>query len=94
GGALRLFGRYMYETLLDSALRESPPPALSARLRAVAEDLRFSAKVLAALGAARREADLTPEDVSLSLKAGSWAREVLELARAMDGAAGGAGEPR
>lgn len=91
GGTLRHFGRYMYETLVGSAAREAPWPRLHARVRAVAEDLRFSGQVLADLAAEAEAGGLTAEERALAMKASSWAREVSELVRALEGAAGGAG---
>jgi hypothetical protein len=93
GGTLRHFGRYMYETLVGSGAPEAPGPRLHTRVRAVAEDLRFSGQVLADLAAEAEEDRLTAEERALAMKASSWAREVSELVRAIEGAAGRAGGP-
>jgi hypothetical protein len=94
GTALRHLGRYMYETLVGSDIQEAPGPRAHARVLAVAEDLRFSGQVLAGL-AQEAEADgLTAEETALAMKASSWAREVSELVRAIEGAAGRTGGSR
>lgn len=91
---LRQFGRYMYETLVASDLVQAPdrrlPAPVEPLVRAVAEDLRFSAQVLAGLGEVPEEAGLSAEESALARKAESWSREVLELVRAMEGAVAGA----
>lgn len=76
GGTLRHFGRYMYETLVGGGVRQAPGPRLHARVRAVAEDLRFAGQVLADLAAEAHEDGLTAEERALVMKARSWAREV------------------
>lgn len=93
GAPLRRFGRYMYETILQSGLPGAPAPPVHARFLAVAEDLRFSGQVLADLAAEADEDGVTAEESALAMKASSWAREVSELVRAIEGAAG-AGGPR
>ena len=91
---MRQLGRYMFEALAQEVPEGSAGPPIAARLRAVAEDLRVSAHVLAALGAGRPPAGRTAEEGALVKKAGSWAREALELVRAMEGALAAAGEGR
>ena len=97
GGAatLRQFGRYMYESLVASGLvdvaQSGAPAPVPVQVRAVAEDLRFSAQVLSGLGSESGEAELNPEESALATKAESWAREVLELVRAMEGAVAAGG---
>lgn len=93
GATLRRFGRYMYETLLEGGLQEAPTPSVRAQLRAVAEDLRFSGQVLAGLAAEAKGTGHTTEEKALAIKAESWSREVSELVRAMEGAAGAGGGP-
>ena len=92
--SLRRTGRYMFAAVLESRPEGAPEPPVADRTRALADDLRYSARELARLESGAAGGGLTAEERSLSLKAGSWAREVLELARSMDGAAGGAGEAR
>ncbi|HSL83653.1 MAG TPA: hypothetical protein VLF66_12835 [Thermoanaerobaculia bacterium] len=92
--SLRRTGRYMFAAVLESRPEDAPDPPVADRTRALAEDLRYSAREIARLESGAAGGGLTAEERSLSLKAGSWAREVFELARSMDGAAGGAGEPR
>ncbi len=87
---LREFGRYMYETLLESGFRQTPAAPARAQVRAVAEDLRFSGQVLAGVAAEAEGGGLTSEETPLAMKAGSWAREVTELVRALEGAVGSA----
>lgn len=87
---LRQFGRYIYDTIAESRLQEAREPPVHAELRAVAEDLRFSARGLAHLGRDRK-GSLTAEEAALSKKAESWAREILELVRAIEGASSGTG---
>jgi len=82
----------MFAAVLESRSDSTPAPPVADQTRALAEDLRYSARELARLES--EGGGLTAEERSLSLKAGSWAREVFELARSMDGAAGGAWEPR
>ncbi len=90
----RQFGRYMFDTLAEGGPREALEPRVGARVRALAEDLRFSAQALARLGGARAEGGRPPEEAALAKKAESWAREVLDLVRAMEAASAGAGEVR
>lgn len=88
---LRQFGRYIYDTLMESASEEGALPGVGSQVRALAEDLRFSAQGLARLATVRRSPGLAPEELALAMKAESWAREVLELVRAIEGAAAGGG---
>jgi hypothetical protein len=91
GATLRHLGRYMYETLIESGSREVLEPPVRARVRAAADDMRFSAQVLAELAAEAKDAGLPPEEAALAMKADSWAREILGLVRSIEGAAGSAG---
>ncbi len=92
---MRQLGRYMFEALIQEEVTGgSPGPPIGSRLRAVADDLRASAQYLAAIGAARRPADRTPEADALVKKAASWARSTLEIVRAMEGALAAVGEGR
>ncbi|HSL82745.1 MAG TPA: hypothetical protein VLF66_08205, partial [Thermoanaerobaculia bacterium] len=50
--ALRQAGRHLYDAVLEVDLYELDEPWVRARVRALAEDLRFSGQVLATLGAA------------------------------------------
>jgi len=91
---LRAVGRAMVEAVLALDFREGPQPGVAARVRALAEDLRVSAQVLAWLESDRVAGGLTPEELALAMKAESWAREVAELVQAMEAATGGpGGEP-
>lgn len=90
--ALREAGRYFYDALLEHELREPDEPWVRARVRALAEDLRFTGEVLAYLGEARVEAGLSRGEIDLSTRAESWAAEVTAIVRAMEGALGSAGE--
>lgn len=92
--ALRELGRHMYDSLLEGELPETDEPWVRSRARALARDLRFRAQVLASLGEARVEAGLTPEELALPLKAESWARELSELVRTIEGSLGETGEER
>lgn len=92
--SLRQAGQYMFTTLLESRPAGEPAPPVADQARALAEDLRYSARELARLESASAGGGLSAEELSLSIKAGSWAREVFELARSIDGAAGSAGELR
>ena len=91
---LRQTGRYMFTAVLESRPDSAPAPPVADQTRALAEDLRYSARELARLESEAAGGGMSAEELSLSLKAGSWAREIFELARSMDGAAGGTGEPR
>jgi len=84
--AFREAGRYMYDAVLEHELREPEEPWVHARVRALAEDLRFTAQVLATLGDARIAAGLTAEEMSLAIKAESWAGEVAAIALGIEGA--------
>lgn len=87
GAPLRRFGRYMYETLVESGVQGVVAQSVQARVLAAAEDLRFSGQVLAELSLETKEAGFTPEERALAMKASSWAREVSELVRSIEGAA-------
>ena len=84
--AFRNAGRYMYDAVLEHELREPEEPWVRARVRALAADLRFTAEVLATLADARIEAGLTAEEMSLAMKAESWAGEVIAIALGIEGA--------
>lgn len=92
--SLRHTGRYMFTAVLQSRPEGAPEPPVADQTRALAEDLRYSARELARLESGAGGGGLSAEERSLSLKAGSWAREVFELARSIEGAVGGAGELR
>lgn len=92
--SLRQTGRYMFTAVLESRPDGAPAPPVADQTRALAEDLRYSARELARLESASSGGGLSAEELSLSIKAGSWAREVLELARSIDGASGSTGELR
>lgn len=53
-----------------------------------------TAEVLASLGEERVEAGFTAEEMVLSMKAESWARELSELVSAIEGSLGDSGEER
>jgi hypothetical protein len=84
----------MFTAVLESRPAGAPEPPVAELARALAEDLRYSARELARLESGSAGGRLTAEELSLCRKAGSWAREVFELARSIDGAAGSAGELR
>ena len=84
--AFRDAGRHLYDAVLEHELREPEEPWVRARVRALAGDLRFSAQVLSTLAEARIEADLTTEEMSLAMKAESWAGEVAAIALGIEGA--------
>jgi len=84
--AFREAGRYLYDAVLEHELREPEEPWVRARLRALAADLRFTAQVLATLANARIDAGLTAEEMSLAMKAESWAGEVAGIALGIEGA--------
>ncbi|HEX6199610.1 MAG TPA: hypothetical protein VF150_05040 [Thermoanaerobaculia bacterium] len=86
--ALRQAGRYLYDAVLEVDLFELDEPWVRARVRALAEDLRFSGQVLATLGAARAEAGLTAEELALAMKAEAWAAEVERFADSLESAVG------
>ena len=90
--ALRKTGRLFYDALLEAELPEQTEPWVRARVRAVAQDLRFSADVLASLGDSQRATDLAAEELSLAMRVETWAAEVLVLVRAIESALGGAEE--
>lgn len=92
--SLRPTGRYMFSAVLESRPEGVPEPPIADQTRALAEDLRYSARELARLESSSACGGLSAEELSLSIKAGAWAREVFELARSIDGAAGSAGERR
>ncbi|HSL81240.1 MAG TPA: hypothetical protein VLF66_00605 [Thermoanaerobaculia bacterium] len=92
--SLRQAGQHMFTTALERRPDGVPEPPVADQTRALAEDLRYSARELARLESGVAGGGLTAEELSLSIKAGSWAREVFELARSIDGAAGSAGELR
>lgn len=86
--ALRQAGRHLYDAVLDVDLYELDEPWVRARVRALAEDLRFTAQVLASLGAARVEAGLTAEEAALAVKSEAWAAEVDRFADSLVSAVG------
>ena len=86
--ALREAGRFLYDAVLEHELREPEEPWVRARVRALAEDLRFTSHVLATLGDARVEAGLTAEELALAMKAESWAGEVERFAEILEAAVG------
>lgn len=83
---LRQFGRYMFDTLVETGLEEPRPPRTRAEVHAVAEDLRFSAQALLGLGTVRDRPELSVEEAALATKAESWGREVLEIVRVIESA--------
>lgn len=89
---LKETGRLLYEDLLEAGLPAAGTASgerwVHARVRALALDLRFIGRVLAALAAEPREASLDPEEMSLAMKGQAWGRELDELARAVEAAAG------
>lgn len=89
--SLRQAGRYMFTTVLESRLDSQPGPRIADQVRALAEDLRYSARELARLESESAGGGLTVEETALAMKAGSWAREVSELVRALEAAVGGSG---
>lgn len=94
---LRAAGRVLYEDLLEAGLPAAGTASderwVHARVRALARDLRFIGWVLAALAVEPRQASLDLEETSLAIKAEAWGREVEELARALEAAAGLATRP-
>ncbi|MFW6175548.1 MAG: hypothetical protein ACOC7L_01870 [Acidobacteriota bacterium] len=89
---LRHAGRLLYEDLLEAGLPASGTSSdehwVHARVRALALDLRFIGRVLGSIAAEPLQASLDPEETSLAMKGESWGREVEELARALEAAAG------
>lgn len=81
----------MVEAVLAPSFAGGPGPRVAAQILALAQDLRVSAEALARLEAERTAAGLAPEEAALALKTRSWAREVADLAQAMEAAAGGPG---
>lgn len=92
--ALRAAGRHLYDALLETGLPERPEPWVRARVRALAEDLRFTGQVLATLGDAQVETALTRAEIGLSVGAQRWAGMVEEVARTIDEALQDAEEAR
>jgi hypothetical protein len=90
--ALRETGRHLYDALLECGFPEPAEPWVRSRVRALAEDLRFTGQVLASLGDAPVYAGLTAEEFALAVKADAWAAEVTALVQAMDRALGRAEE--
>lgn len=90
--ALRETGRLFYDALLETELPELTEPWVRARVRAIVQDLRFSADVLASLGGSQGTTDLTAEELSLAIRSETWAAEVMTLVRAIESALGGAAE--
>jgi len=86
--ALRQAGRHLYGAVLEVDLYELDEPWVRARVRALAEDLRFSGQVLATLATARVEAGLTAEELALAMKAEAWAAEVERFADSLESAVG------
>jgi hypothetical protein len=84
--AFREAGRYLYDAVLEHELREPEEPWVRARVRALAADLRFTPQVLSTLADARIDAGLTAEEMSLAMKAESWAGEVAAVALGIEGA--------
>lgn len=85
-GTLRQFGRYMFDTLVESGLEDLRSPRIRSEVNAVAEDLRFSAQVLLGLRSADDRFELRSEEAALAIKAESWGREILELVRVIESA--------
>ena len=88
--ALREAGRHLYDAMLEAELAAPAEAWVRARVRALAEDLRFSGEVLASLGATRLEAELTAEEFTLAVESEAWTDEVMALVRAIERALGGA----
>lgn len=86
--ALREAGRHLYEAVLERELHAPDEPWVRARVRALADDLRFTSQVLATLGDARVEAGLTAEELALAIKAEAWAGEVERFAALLGAAVG------
>jgi len=70
----------------SGAMSKPPEPWIHARLRALAEDLCFSARVLSTLADARVQGGLDTEELALAMKAESWAGEVVAVALGIEGA--------
>jgi hypothetical protein len=92
--ALREAGRYLYDAALEHEIHAPAEPWVRAGVRAVAEDLRFSARVLAAIGDTPVYAGLMDEELRLAMKVEAWAAEVERIAEIMQAAVGPEPEPR
>ncbi|HSL83233.1 MAG TPA: hypothetical protein VLF66_10680 [Thermoanaerobaculia bacterium] len=86
--AFRQAGRHLYDAVLEVDLYELDEPWVRARVRALAEDLRFTALVLTTLAGTRLQAGLTAEEMALATKAESWAGEVDRFAASLEAAVG------
>lgn len=82
--ALSEAGRLFYDALLEAGLPERPEPWVRARVRALAEDLRFTGQVFETLGDARVEAGMTRAEIALSTRAQEWAERVDGVVRTID----------
>lgn len=90
--ALRETGRHLYDALLECGFPGPAEPWVRARVRALAEDLRFTGQALVSLGDTPVYAGLTTEELGLAVKADAWGAEVTALVQAMDRALGSAEE--
>ncbi|MFW6012403.1 MAG: hypothetical protein ACOC92_01695 [bacterium] len=93
-GALRDAGRHLFEACFRLDSPEPGEPRVHTRVRALAEDLRSVSDVLASLAAERDQVTLDPEEMSLVLRSTAWAREVREIAGAIEGSLGSPQEER
>ena len=84
--SLRQTGRHLYDAVLEVDLYELDEPWVQARVRALAEDLRFTARVFQTLTRAPAEAGLTDSERQLAERCLSWAAEVTAIVLAIEGA--------
>lgn len=86
--AFREAGRRLYDAVLEAPVYEPTEPWVRARLRALAEDLRFTGEVLASLGEERVASGLSKEEMALAMRAEAWAADAARLAEAVEASVG------
>lgn len=84
--SLRRTGRHLYDAVLEVDLYELDEPWVQARVRALAADLRFTARVFKTLTRAPLEAGLTDSERGLADRSLSWAAEVTAIVLSIEGA--------
>lgn len=84
----------MYLSLLADGLDEAGSPGVSALVRALTADLRFTSEMLGSLDAIPRAAGSSEADERLARQAGRWAAAAARLVRDMEGALGDPGVKR
>jgi len=86
--AFREAGRRLYDAVLEAPVHAPDEPWVRVRLRALAEDLRFTGEVLSSLGEERVASGLSKEEMALAMRAEAWAADAARLAEAVEASVG------